>query len=88
MATQREGGQVKFYPTKRWGTKGFRHAEGGGGTTTFEVVLTQEFSVSHIDGGRVKFPPFNRGGREKFNPLLRPAISPFCSPPTPLPPCN
>ena len=40
-ATKREGGrQVKFYPYKRGG--GGSHAEGGGGTNSFKVVLTQE----------------------------------------------
>ena len=38
------GGQVKFYPYKKGGRKRFSHAEGGwgGGTYSFEVVLTWE----------------------------------------------
>ena len=32
---------MKFYPYKKGGGKGFSHAEGGGGTTSFAVVFTQ-----------------------------------------------
>ena len=46
---------MKFYPYKKkeWAENCFSHAEGGGGgTTSFEVVLSQELEVfSHSDGG-------------------------------------
>ena len=32
------GGKRSFTPTIRWGGKRFSHAEGGGGTKSFEVV--------------------------------------------------
>ena len=36
------GGQVKFYPYKKRGDgKSFSHPKGGGGTTSFGVVLTR-----------------------------------------------
>ena len=39
----RGGWQVRFYPYKKsGGRQGFCHAEGVGGTTSLEVVLTQE----------------------------------------------
>ena len=34
------GGHVKFTPTKRGVGKSFSHAEGGGDTKSFGVVLT------------------------------------------------
>ena len=50
---------------KRGGRKSFSHAEGGGGTTSFEVV--QELQVVAIllgvgGGGCKKLRPFKRGG--------------------------
>ena len=50
------------------GRQSLGHAEGGGGTKGFEVVLTQELEVLAIlvggGGGRKMFPPFKkkRGG--------------------------
>ena len=65
-ATKQEGGGWSFTLTKGWG------GGGGGerekvfvGTTSFEVVLTQELEVLAIlmeEGGRKKFPPLKRGG--------------------------
>ena len=54
----------------------FGHAEGGGGTTSFEVVLTRELEVlAIVIGGCKKFPfhPLKGGGggRNKFYPVLR-----------------
>ena len=41
-STQGEGGgHVKFYPNEKGDRKGFNHAEGGGGTTSFWVVFTR-----------------------------------------------
>ena len=56
---------MKFYPYKK---VFFNHAEGGGGTKSFEVVLTRELEVLAIvmGGGRKKFPPFKRGGTKSF----------------------
>ena len=60
-------------PTKRGGGT-FSHVEGGGGTNSFEVVLTQElevFSHRHSDrGGLKKFPPFKRGDTQTVVPCL------------------
>ena len=41
---------MKLYPSKRGCTKSFSHAEagGGGGTTSFGVVLTRELEVLAI----------------------------------------
>ena len=61
---------MKFYPYKNGGTNSFSHAEGGGGgTQSFEVVLTQELEVLAIlmevgGGGHQKFPSFKRGARK------------------------
>ena len=60
---------MKFYPYKRGGGgvagQSFSHAEGGGGgTTSFEVVLTWELKALAIvkGGGGKKFPPLDYGG--------------------------
>ena len=52
------------------------HAEGGGGTNSFEVVLTRELEVSAIlmgGGGGTKSLHLlkGEGGGEKFYPVLR-----------------
>ena len=65
---------MKFYPYKKGGGKSFSHAEGGGGgrgTTSFEVVLTQELEVlaKVMGGGDASFHPL-KGGCKKFNPVL------------------
>ena len=39
---------MKVYPYKKGGAKSCSHAEGGGGTKSFEVVSTQEFEVLAI----------------------------------------
>ena len=40
---------MKFYPyDKGGGRKSLSHAEGGGGTKAFEVVLTRELEVLEI----------------------------------------
>ena len=71
--------------------------EGGGGTTSFEVVLTWELEVLAIvmGGGRKKCPPFKRGAYKKVLTCYEggaksfgPAIFPFCSPPPTLPVIN
>ena len=45
---------MKFYPYKKGVRQSLSHAEGGGDTTSFEVVLTQELDVLAIqmEGGR------------------------------------
>ena len=57
------GGVSEVLPrqTKGGGTKGFSHADGGGGA---QKDLTQELEVLAvlIRGGGKKFPPFKRGG--------------------------
>ena len=48
--------------------------KGGGGTTSFEVVLTQVLEVLAIGmggGGRKRFHPLKGGGRKTFYPVLR-----------------
>ena len=97
-ATKLEGGgQVKFYSYEKGDRKSFSHAEGRGGGTSFEVVLTQALEVLAIlmGGGGVKSFHVLKGvgGHEKFYPVLmwggggtnsfRPAIFLFCSPPSP-----
>ena len=66
---------MKFYPyEKGGGRKKFKPSckGGGGGTTSFEVVLTRELGVLAILCICQKFPPFERGGgRERFYPVLR-----------------
>ena len=64
-------GQVKFFPYKKGSGKSFTHAKGvgGGGISSFEVVLTWNtlLSVNHTDGvGDTK--------------CFVPAIFPFCIP--------
>ena len=53
---------MKFYPYKRGGErkKGLAVLKGGGGTTSFEVVLTWEFEVLAIvmGGGTQKVSTF------------------------------
>ena len=39
---------MRFYPYKKGGRKTFSHAEGGGGTKRFEVVLIWEVEVLTI----------------------------------------
>ena len=61
-ATKWQGAQEKFCPYKRGGErkKGLAVLKGGGGTTSFEVVLTWELEVLAIVmvGGHKKFLPF------------------------------
>ena len=85
-ATKREGGHAKFYPYEKGGgaktVLAMLKGGGGGGTTSFEVVLTRELEVlTIVMGGCKKFYPVLRGGGAKS---FRPAIFPFCSPPSPL----
>ena len=49
------------------GRKSFSNAERGGGTQSFEVVLTRELEVlaTVMGGGCKRFPPFKRGGAQK-----------------------
>ena len=66
-----KGGASEVLPLqKRGGRKSFNHAEGGGGTTSFEVVLISELEVLAIVMG---------GSAKSFGP----AIFSFCSPPSP-----
>ena len=39
---------MKFYPYKKGDGKSFSHAEGGGGTKSFEVFLSWELEVLAI----------------------------------------
>ena len=39
---------MKFYPYGKGGGKSFSHAEGGGGSQSFGVVLTQELEALAI----------------------------------------
>ena len=58
---------MKFYPYKRGGGGSLSHAEGGG-TTSFEVVLTQELEVLAIVIGGTQ--SFQGGGALKVLPCL------------------
>ena len=92
----RGGGlQNEFNPYKKRGGGGkcFGHAEGGRGTTSFEVVLIQELSVLAIviGGAQKSFHPL-KGGPQNVLPCLEGGGGrkmflthdfPFCSSPSP-----
>ena len=71
------GGQVKFYPLQKGGREQFKPSwrGGGGGTTSFGVVLTQVLEVLTIlEGGTNGFHPVKGGGggkgQIKYYPVL------------------
>ena len=57
------------------GRKPFGHAEGGGGTISFEVVLIRELGDLAIPMGHCR--------RKKFSPCFGSVFFPFCIPPPP-----
>ena len=59
---------MKFYPYKKGARKSFSHAEGEGGTTSFEVIITRELEVlAIVMGGTKSFQPL-KGRAQKVLP--------------------
>ena len=59
-------------PTKREGRKVFSHAEGGGVTKSFRVVLTQDLEFLAILKEGLEFSTLQRGGgHEQFYPVSK-----------------
>ena len=69
----RGASEVLSLQNEEGGRQSFSHTNGGGGTTSFEVVLTRELDVFAIlMGGTNSFHPFKkkRGGGQKVLPCL------------------
>ena len=70
LQTGRGGGESEVLPLQK-----------GGGTKSFEEVLTRELEVlAIVMEGRKKFPPFNQGGgAQKVLPCLEGGPKKFCT---------
>ena len=89
---QNRKGHVRFYPYEKGGGK-FLAMMKGGHRRFWGSMYAVDCSFSHIEGGRKTYPLFKRGSRKVFSCLewgggggaksFRPAIFPFCSPPSP-----